>query len=169
MKEKIFKKMIEYGWNLNDWFEIYDGHYEFINILYGKLTDNEEKGKNKFKIGDIDEQDLLDFTTFMSDFLRALNDVDNEEKTTINDNWYKVTIHNNPFSKENKEIAFVADSRKIYEITFNDGKKDLIKILSADLYINVKSILKGSYKLGFNEFIPMVNTGRIKMTDYEEE
>ena len=87
----------------------------------------------------------------------------------MNDDWYKITIYDNPFSKEDKEIVFVADSRKIYEITFNNGKKDLIKILSADLYVNVKSILKGNYKLDFNEFVKMVNTGRIKRTEYEEE
>ena len=58
---------------------------------------------------------------------------------------YKVTIFRNPLLKD--EIVFIADSRKIYEITFDNGKKDLIKILSSDLYINVKSILKGGYKL----------------------
>ena len=80
---------------------------------------------------------------------------------------YKVTIFRNPLLKD--EIVFFADSRKIYEITFNNGKKDLIKILSADLYINVKSILKGFYKLNFEDFIKMINTGRIRITEYEEE
>lgn len=80
---------------------------------------------------------------------------------------YKVTIFRNPLLKD--EIVFIADSRKIYEITFNNGKKDLIKILSADLYINVKSILKGFYKLDFEDFIKMINTGRIRITEYEEE
>lgn len=84
----------------------------------------------------------------------------------MNDDWYKVTIYKNPLLKD--EVIFVADSRKIYEITFNNGKKDLIKILGTDLYINVKSILKGNYKLNFNDFIEMVHTGRIELTKYEE-
>ena len=81
----------------------------------------------------------------------------------MGDEIYKVTIFRNPLLKD--EIVFIADSRKIYEITFDNGKKDLIKILSSDLYINVKSILKGGYKLNFNDFIKMINTGRIRITE----
>ena len=85
----------------------------------------------------------------------------------MGDEIYKVTIFRNPLLKD--EIVFITESRKIYEITFDNGKKDLIKILSSDLYINVKSILKGGYKLNFNDFIKMINTGRIRITEYGEE
>lgn len=82
--------------------------------------------------------------------------------------WYSVIIYDNPITRKN--IVFQGDTRKIYEITFKNGTKDLIKILSQDLYINVKSILKtkfgGGYKLEEEDFIDMLKNNRIKETEY---
>lgn len=93
----------------------------------------------------------------------------------MNDNWYKVTIYKNPFSRTENDIVFVADSRKIYEITLKNGKKDLVRILSKDLYINVKTIFdkkhpfNGHYKITHKGFCEMVAHNRIKETKYKEE
>lgn len=85
----------------------------------------------------------------------------------MNDSWYKVTIFKNPFSRD---VIWVADSRKIYEVTFENGKKDLIRILSKDLYINVKSILNNKmYKITYNGFFKIVKENKIKETEYKEE
>ena len=75
MKEKIFNKMIEYGWNLEDFNEVFELHkkqiddrWELLEENYGVLTDSERERE-------------LEGLRFITDFLRAINDceVDNEE------------------------------------------------------------------------------------------
>lgn len=80
MKNKIFDKMMEYGWNLGgneyrDFEKVCKWHLAFIDNTYNNL---ENKGKS---INSIDEDDLKDMCSFMSDFLRALNEIDSETKT----------------------------------------------------------------------------------------
>ena len=52
MKNKIFEKMQEYGWNLGDntykdFADVYDIHYEFIDSLYDYFREQEEIGDRK--------------------------------------------------------------------------------------------------------------------------
>lgn len=79
LKEKIFEKMQEYGWNLGDntykdFADVYNTHYKFIDSCYDYIADcnmNEPLNMN-----DISVSGFEDMITFMSDFLRALNDID---------------------------------------------------------------------------------------------
>ena len=80
IKEKIFEKMQEYGWNLGnntykDFADVYDIHYGFIDSLYDYFREQEEIGKS-IDLNDISEEGLFETIVFMSDFLRALNDID---------------------------------------------------------------------------------------------
>jgi hypothetical protein len=80
MKNKIFEKMQEYGWNLGDntykdFADVYDIHYGFIDSLYDYFREQEEIGKS-IDLNDISEEGLFETIVFMSDFLRALNDID---------------------------------------------------------------------------------------------
>ena len=80
IKEKIFEKMQEYGWNLGnntykDFANVYDIHYGFIDSLYDYFREQEEIGKS-IDLNDISEEGLFETIVFMSDFLRALNDID---------------------------------------------------------------------------------------------
>ena len=78
IKEKIFEKMREYGWNLNyntnkDFEEIYNIHYNRINNKWGIL-------ENKTDITENEELELEDLR-FITDFLRAINDIDDTIST----------------------------------------------------------------------------------------
>ena len=80
IKEKIFEKMQEYGWNLGnntykDFADVYDIHYGFIDSLYDYFREQEEIGKS-IDLNNISASGFEDMITFMSDFLRALNDID---------------------------------------------------------------------------------------------
>ena len=80
IKEKIFEKMQEYGWNLGnntykDFADVYDIHYGFIDSLYDYFREQEEIGKS-IDLNDISKEGLFETIVFMSDFLRALNDID---------------------------------------------------------------------------------------------
>ena len=79
-REKIFNKMKEYGWNLGDntnkdFADVYDIHYRFIDSMYDYFREQEEIGKS-IDLNDIREEGLFETIVFMSDFLRALNDID---------------------------------------------------------------------------------------------
>ena len=81
IKERIFKKMREYGWHLGDntnadYEDVYNIHYNFIQDLYDWFVETDYKDRN---LDDINEQSLNDFTDFVSDFLRALNEIEKEQ------------------------------------------------------------------------------------------
>ena len=83
IKEKVFNKMIQYGWNLGDntdkdFADVYNIHYRFIDSVYGYFREQEEIGKS-IDLNDISEEALFETIVFMSDFLRALNDIDNKK------------------------------------------------------------------------------------------
>lgn len=80
IKEKVFEKMREYGWNLGDntdkdFADVYNIHYSFIDSMYDYFREQEEIGKS-IDLNDISEEGLFETIVFMSDFLRALNDID---------------------------------------------------------------------------------------------
>lgn len=79
-REKVFKKMQEYGWHLGDntykdFADVYDIHYRFIDSLYGYFREQEVAGKS-IDLNNISKEGLFETIVFMSDFLRALNDID---------------------------------------------------------------------------------------------
>ena len=74
MKNKIFDKMIEYGWNLEDFNEVYNTHYYNIDDWYDYISGEDYV----FSMQDISKQKFSDMIDFMSDFLRALNELDKE-------------------------------------------------------------------------------------------
>ena len=84
MKNKIFEKMQEYGWNLGDntdkdFADVYDTHCKFIEGCYDYIADCDMN--EPLNMNDISASGFEDMITFMSDFLRALNDIDKPKKT----------------------------------------------------------------------------------------
>ena len=83
MKNKIFEKMREYGWNLDDntdkdFANVYNTHYNFIEGCYDYIADCDMN--EPLNMNDISASGFEDMITFMSDFLRALNELDIEER-----------------------------------------------------------------------------------------
>lgn len=84
MKNKIFERMREYGWNLydntNEDFEnVYKIHYNFTQNLYDYFVETDEPNVSR-DLNNINEQNFEDMISFMSDFLRALNELDIVER-----------------------------------------------------------------------------------------
>lgn len=81
MKEQIFKKMIEFGWHIGDdetrdFERVYDKHYNFIETLYDYFSDKDMDSQEFDLTDDATFIRLDDMTTFISDFLRAINEID---------------------------------------------------------------------------------------------
>lgn len=76
MKNKIFDKMIEYGWNLEDFNKVYDIHYYNIEDWYDYISGEDYD----YTMQDISKSKFESMIDFMSDFLRALNELDKEMK-----------------------------------------------------------------------------------------
>lgn len=82
IKAEIYKKMIQYGWNLGDNNEledfdrVYDIHYDFIDRTYDYISGEDYD----FSMQDISKGNFEQMIDFMSDFLRALDEVDREMK-----------------------------------------------------------------------------------------
>ena len=79
MKTQIFEIMRKYGWNLGDnsnesFEEIYNKHHDFIQGLYDYFVETDDIDVSR-NLNDINEQNLYDTISFISDFLRALNDI----------------------------------------------------------------------------------------------
>lgn len=84
MKEQIFERMIRYGWNLGDntykdFSEIFDYHYNNLQNWYEYISGEDYK----YTMQDISQSKFNVFVDFMSDFLRAFNEVDKEDKTKV--------------------------------------------------------------------------------------
>lgn len=83
MKNKIFEQMMRYGWNMgnnsfSDFENTYRIHYNFIQSLYDYFVETEDINSSR-NLNNIDEQQLYDMISFMSDFLRAFNELNNIE------------------------------------------------------------------------------------------
>ena len=112
IKEKIFEKMREYGWHLGentnaDYNNVYDIHYNFIQNLYDWFVETDYKDRN---LDDINEQSLHDYTDFMSDFVRAINDLEKEQ------------------SKEDKIREYIMSR----DISYSLVGEDLLEILNEE-------------------------------------
>ena len=88
MKEKIFNKMIEYGWNLGenkyeDFNNVYDIHKSFLDSCYDYKCEVEEDNEI-LNMNDISVSSFEDMLDFITDFLRAIDDIDKDTiKTKI--------------------------------------------------------------------------------------
>lgn len=108
-REKVFEKMREYGWSLGDntnkdFADVYDTHYKFIEDCYDYIA-NEPLNMN-----DISASGFEDMITFMSDFLRALNDIDK------------------PKTKEDKIREYIMSRNIQYDLV----GEDILKILDEE-------------------------------------
>lgn len=114
MKNKVFEKMREYGWNLGDntnkdFGDVYNTHYDFIQSLYNYFVETDELNVSR-DLNDISEQDLQDMISFMSDFLRAFNEIDK------------------PKTKEDKIREYIMSRNIQYDLV----GEDILKILDEE-------------------------------------
>lgn len=114
MKDKVFNKMKEYGWNLGDntnkdFEDVYNTHYDFIQSLYNYFVETDEPNVSR-DLNDINEQNLQDMTSFMSDFLRAFNEINNKK------------------SKEDKIKEYILSRNIQYDLV----GEDLLEILNEE-------------------------------------
>lgn len=122
MKDKIFEQMIRYGWNLgnntiDDFENVYRKHYNFIQSLYDYFVETEDINSSR-NLNNIDEQQLYDMISFMSDFLRAFNETNDNSSKKLN------IIHN---YVKNRNIASEQTGKDILSIIEDDeeGLEDL--------------------------------------------
>ena len=113
IKEKVFEKMREYGWNLGDntnkdFADVYDTHYKFIEGCYDYIADCDMN--EPLNMNDISASGFEDMITFMSDFLRALNDIDK------------------PKTKEDKIREYITSRNIQYDLV----GEDLLEILNEE-------------------------------------
>ena len=84
VKKEVFEKMIQYGWNLGDneledFDNVYDIHKTFLDKCYDYKCEVEEDNEI-LNMNDISVSSFEDMLDFMTDFLRALDEVDKEMK-----------------------------------------------------------------------------------------
>ena len=81
MKEQIFNKMKDFGWHLENFEDVYDYNNDFIDNCYDYIKECDEELET-INMNDISRNGFEDMITFMSDFLRAINEIDElkEEK-----------------------------------------------------------------------------------------
>ena len=122
MKDKIFEQMIRYGWNLgnntiDDFENVYRKHYNFIQSLYDYFVETEDINSSR-NLNDIDEQQLYDMVSFMSDFFRAFNETNDNSSKKLN------IIHD---YVKNRNIANEQTGKDILSIIEDDeeGLEDL--------------------------------------------
>lgn len=82
IKEKVFNKMIQYGWNLadnelEDFDNVYNIHKNFLDSCYDFKCKVEEENEI-LNMNDISVSSFEDMLDFMTDFLRAFEEVDKE-------------------------------------------------------------------------------------------
>lgn len=119
MKEKIYNKMIEYGWNLGDnnyedFDKVYELHNKRINKEWEKLEEIVCNG-NELTL----EQDKeLETLQFMTDFLRAIDDLNKDSRVPYEE---VMIIDNGMNSQITQDIILLNDknligNENIYEL-----------------------------------------------------
>jgi len=84
IKKQIYEKMIKYGWHLGnnemkDFNCVYNAHENFLNGCYDYKCEVENNNEI-LNMNDISVSNFEDMLDFMTDFLRALDEVDTEIK-----------------------------------------------------------------------------------------
>ena len=111
MKNKVFDKMKEYGWNLRDntsedFNKVYDYHYDNLDKWYNYISGEDYD----YTMQDISKSEFSDFVDFMSDFLRAFNEINNKK------------------SKEDKIREYILSRNIQYDLV----GEDLLEILNEE-------------------------------------
>ena len=111
IKEKIFNKMKEYGWNLEyntnkDFDKVYNYHYNNLDKWYDYISGEDYN----YTMQDISKREFSDFVDFMSDFLRAFNEINNKK------------------SKEDKIREYILSRNIQYDLV----GEDLLEILNEE-------------------------------------
>lgn len=82
MKNEVFNKMKEYGWNLDSFTEVYNTHHQFIDEIYEYFREKYENDES-INLNDINKENLLEMVVFMSDFLRAFNEIAQDKDNSM--------------------------------------------------------------------------------------
>lgn len=77
MKNKIFNKMKEYGWNLEDFNEVYNIHERRLNNEFDYMRELDD-------FTDMGQELRFETLCFITDFLRAINDLESENNEIQN-------------------------------------------------------------------------------------
>ena len=114
-REKVFEKMREYGWNLGDntnkdFADVYDTHYKFIEGCYDYIADCDMN--EPLNMNDISASGFEDMITFMSDFLRALNDIDKPKKTKEDKIREYITSRNIQYDLVGEDLLAILDEEE---------------------------------------------------------
>lgn len=77
IKEEVFNKMMQYGWNLGDnkledFNNVYNIHRDFIDKCYDFISEE----NYDFSMQDISKSGFESMIDFMSDFIRAIDEID---------------------------------------------------------------------------------------------
>jgi len=101
MEEKVFNKMKEYGWNLDNFKQVSDYHYNFLSDSFECLKEpkNWEQGMSL-----IDKNEFFDMTAFVCDFMRAVNDITKENELSNFDDIVEYLFDN----CDNEELEKIA-------------------------------------------------------------
>lgn len=78
------------------------------------------------------------------------------------ENWYDVLIYNNDISRD--YVVAKLDKRKIYKITYNNGFKDLVRVMRQELIGVCCFSLSTSNYFIVQDFVKMYEQGKIKET-----
>lgn len=119
MKEKIFNKMIEYGWNLGaNSYEDFNKVYDYHNTRFNKEWEQLEEKENRTELEELRVEDLR----FITDFLRAIDDIDNAKKVSNS----KISLYNSydmPYSLSNMGIGDIKEVEyQIRQCNFNGNE-----------------------------------------------
>lgn len=142
MKTKIFEKMAEYGWNLEDFADVYNIHYNFIDSLYDYFVETDEPNVSR-DLNDINEQSLHDMADFMSDFLRALNNIDKERKVISDeDNYYFVVMAIYDIISHNEKYTYGVLRNMGIDDIYDECKRLANEYYQSGYDTNTKSLLQ---------------------------
>lgn len=158
MKNKIFEKMKEYGWNLGngtskDFAKVYDIHYKFIDNLL-KSFGEQYYIEGDINLNKIDKENLFETIVFMSDFLGALNDVDTstilgnkcEKDSSCADTYYDKHLKRLEDLDKEELLKFIKEYDN-YVITFyKEHDSGSIPVCIYEFYYNDYQMLKEELK-----------------------
>ena len=126
IKAEVFKKMKEYGWQLEDFDRVYKIHYDFIDRTYDYISEEDYD----FSMQDISKAQFEEMIDFMSDFLRALDEIDKdnlEKKLQFLDTCVDFSILKQQLKTHTLwEIDKIITDFVLYQNEYDNGEKDII-------------------------------------------
>lgn len=138
MKERIFERMKEYGWNLEDFNKTYNEHYYYAQDLYDYFVKTEDINESR-NLKDINEQKLYDMVGFVSDFLRALNEINETDQI-------KLELIKNHIS--NRGISYEEIGEELLAIANNNEQE--LEDLQEKIKLQIEELNRKVEVCGFN-------------------